>query len=239
MKKLYVALQSKYKNKWVVVGMLEKDGHNYKFSYTKGSTSIEGFRRFGSMNNNVTLSEELFPFFVNRILSKARPEYAKLLEWMNIDGDECDSFDMLALTEGKRGTDEIELFACPMPVDGRFSVTFFAHGVRHTHIANQEGLSVVNSGSSIFLMKDFQNTFDTKAIALRTNDPACLLGYLPRYLAVDIHKLCEYLKPEQIKVSIVRINPDAPLSFKFLCKLDAPWPMGFNPCSEEEYQLLS
>ena len=237
MKKLYVAWQTTTNRKWVVVGVLEMDGGLYKFSYTKGSECCPDFRRFGSMNKDVTISEELFPFFANRVLNKSRPEYAKLLDWMNVS-DACDPMDMLALTEGKRGTDDIELFACPLPVHGRFRTTFFAHGVRHTHMANQEGLSLVRPGDRVFLMMDVQNPFDDQAVALRTDDPACLLGYLPRYLAADVQHMCKKVCSEDIQVRMLKVNSDAPMAYRFLCQLDAPWPSDFMPCAEPEYQYL-
>lgn len=239
MYKLYVALQNDETRKWTVVGLLEKDESSYKFSYTKGSETVPNFQRFGTMKDNVTRSQEIFPFFYNRILNSSRPEYQDMLRWLNLDSKHYDIFDILALTEGKRATDRIEIFMAPFPQEGRFKINFFAHGIRHTHIAKQGGLGDVGAGSPLYLMKDFQNEKDKNALALRTKDPACLLGYLPRYLAVDVTSLSDFVDANDISTSIVKCNPEAPMDFRYLCQIDAPWPNGFCPCADDEYQPLS
>lgn len=239
MKKLFVAWQSPDTRKWNVVGVLEYIGNTYRYSYTKSSAQLKMFERFGAMQNDITESEELFPFFKNRLLGKARPEYKKMLKWMNMNENDHSPLDVLALTEGKRGTDTIEIFACPEPSNGKFVVRFFTHGVRHTHVANKEAVSLVKEGAHLYLMKDFQNTCDPMAIALRTDDPICFFGYLPRYLTADVHQLCNTLSSSEITVKALKVNSEAPLSYRFLCEIQAAWPDGFEPCAAKEYDPLS
>lgn len=239
MQKLYVTLQNDETRKWTVVGLLEKDNSSYKFSYTKGSTTVPGFQRFGSMKEDVTRSEEIFSFFYNRILNSTRPEFKNMLDWLNLDNNNYDIFDILALTEGKRATDRIEIFMAPFPKNGRFQVIFFAHGIRHTHLANQTGVDGVEAGAKLYLMRDVQNEKDENAIALRTGNPVCLLGYLPRYVSIDVVKLLGLIDVNDISTSIVKCNPDAPMSYRYLCQIDAPWPDGFNPCEGDEFQPIS
>lgn len=237
MQKIYVALRQNDK-KWNIIGLLEHNSDGYKFSYTKGIKNINNFKPFGSMKENVITSKELFPFFSNRVLSPTRPEYKRMLEWMNLEEEHCTPLLILALTEGKRGTDDIELFSCPVPRNGRFRVSFFAHGVRYTHESNIESITSVKDGEQLYIMKDFQNDIDSNAFALRTGDPIKLLGYLPRYLALDVKELCAKIEPKDINISVVKNNKDAPMAFRYLCEIDAPWPKDFTPCHGDEYTPL-
>jgi hypothetical protein len=61
-----------------------------------------------------------------------------------------------------------------------------------------------------------------------------LIGHVPRYLAFDIGS-CE---PDFIEVTVERVNPDAPLQHRLLCRMNACWPEGFRPCSGEDYLPL-
>lgn len=239
MQKLYVTLQNDVTRKWTVIGVLEREGDSYKFSFTKGSRTIPNFQRFGALKDDVTLSHEIFAFFYNRILNPSRPEFQNMLKWLNLDNSNYDLFDILALTEGKRATDRIEIFMAPFPKNGRFQVIFFVHGIRYTHLANQAVLDKVEAGTKLYLMRDVQNDKDENAIALRTGNPVCFLGYLPRYLSVDVVELLKLVDVNKITTSIIKCNLDAPMSFRYLCQIDAPWPDTFKPCTGEEYQPLA
>jgi hypothetical protein len=47
--------------------------------------------------------------------------------------------------------------------------------------------------------------------------------------------LCE---PDFIKVHVHRVNRDAPLQQRLLCRMHACWPAGFKPCSGDEFQPI-
>jgi hypothetical protein len=240
-KTLYINIKTLDGHRRVVVACLEKDNDLFCLSYTKGCKQIKSFNGFGSLNiTKKHYSEELFPFFKNRLLSKNRPEYTKFIQWMELNNDTHDCFDILTLTEGKRETDTIEIFVCPQKINNNFIVKFFTHGVRHTHSANIEGLELVKNGTKIFLTHDFQNNYDSNAFLIRTDDPIVLLGYLPRYLSTDIStsKNIMGIESKDIFVRLLKVNDQAPLAYRFLCELEAPWLDNFNPCTSEEYQLL-
>lgn len=234
MNKLYVAIQNFTTRLWTVVGMLERFTGFYRFSYTHGSR-IEGFTRFGSLKKDVTESEDLFPFFQNRLLNKSRPEYSSFLNWLALENGD-DPFEILALTEGKRATDQIEVFAHPSPVNGRFVTKFFVHGAGYTAQTMADGFKI---SDDIYLMMDVQNHIDSDAIALRSNNPKCFLGYVPRYMTSDIKSLCSLISPKDINVRLIKENREAPVSFRYLCQIEAPWPPQFSPCSTEEFVPLT
>jgi hypothetical protein len=88
-------------------------------------------------------------------------------------------------------------------------------------------------------MPDLQNEYDASAMMLRTKKPVALVGYCPRYFAQDFLALLQKDEPEKVRVVVERVNPDAPLQFRLLCCITAPWPEGFRPCSDELYEPLA
>ncbi len=244
--KLYIAWQDPWSRRWWPVGLLARDKYNiFRFSYTKGAQTLnerEHLELFANMNDLFTIyqSDELFPLFSNRLLPRGRPEYKKYLEWMDIKDDvDNASFTMLALTEGVRGTDTLEVFRCPEKnKQGKYDVRFFIHGIRYLAGPDMERINELKEKEKLFLMLDFQNEFDYWAIALRTEDPLSIVGYCPRYFTEDIYKLLASCEPSDIVVTVHRVNTDAPQQYKLLCRVVAPWPDGFQPCSGEEYKPI-
>ncbi|MFV1985189.1 MAG: HIRAN domain-containing protein [Thiohalomonadales bacterium] len=186
------------------------------------------------------VSEELFPLFANRVLPKSRPEYKDYLSWLGLSNIKYDVLDELARTGGLRATDSLEMFPCPdRDVDKNYEVYFFSRGLRHMHKENQKRALELNPGDKIYLMQDLQNEYDTTALLLRTNDPVSLVGYAPRYYSAEFSKLVELVGSSKVDVKIERVNPDAPLQYRTLCKLSSPWPATFSPCMRKQYHVLA
>jgi len=89
----------------------------------------------------------------------------------------------------------------------------------------------------LYLLPDPQNPRDGYAIALRTDDPATIVGYCPRYISRDFLEILENA-PHSVEVCVKRVNADAPIQLRLLCTLSADWPKNFKPCSSEYYQEL-
>jgi len=232
------------KGRWSPVGKLERVDDIYRFCYTKGAQTLEGFEPFPGMPDLETVyeSEELLPIFTNRILSTSRPEYEAYLMWGGFDpGNPPDPLALLSVTEGIRQTDYLEVFPCPAPdAHGCFLTKFFLHGLRWFP-STIERISRLQPGDKLGLMIDINNTYDPFAVALRTTDRTdrALIGYIPRYLARDVHMLCACCDPESIEVTVQRVNPGAPLQMRLLCRMNAGWPPDFEPCSGEEFQPIA
>src|SRR5580692_3497341 len=156
---------------WEPVGRLDHDGGVYRFVYTHGARLLADFHPFSQMENleEIYKSEELFPVFANRLLSKIRPEYEAYLKWGGFDPDNPpDPISILGVTEGQRQTDSIEMFPCPTPdSSGAYVNKFFIHGLRHMPVPAQERVSQLESGEELYLMPDFFNKSDPQAVALR------------------------------------------------------------------------
>src|SRR6266699_1813661 len=104
--------------RWGPVGRLERDSEGYRFVYTRGAQSLPGFRPFPEMPevDAIYESNELFPLFANRLLARSRPEYEAYLTWGGFDPNHPpEPIAILAVTEGRRATDSLEVFPCPVP----------------------------------------------------------------------------------------------------------------------------
>jgi hypothetical protein len=187
-------------------------------------------------------SRELFPLFADRLMSKARPEYGEFLNWLNLQSNEDDPFVLLARTGGIRETDSLMVFPRPEPEsDGSYHVHFFSHGIRYLSPHAIERVNGLSPGTRLYLMPDPQNPADVCAIALRTDIPATIVGYCPRFFARDFLCLLTASAPDtsKVKVEVEKVNPEAPIQLRLLCNLTAPWPEGFRSCSESSYEPLA
>ena len=244
---LYIAWRSggPTSGHWGPVGRLEHGASGYRFVYTSGARTMEGFQPFSGMPrlDEVYESEELFPLFANRLLSPSRPEYEAYLTWGGFDPREPpDPLALLGVTEGMRQTDSFEVFPCPPPLEDRsYSIKFFLHGVRWMPVEARERISGLVPGAWLGLMPDLSNPYDANAVAVRTDDEggAMMIGYVPRYLARDIRAMWRRGPSSPLDLAVERVNANAPSQQRLLCRLDVALPEGFEPCSGEEYQPLA
>lgn len=226
---------------WRPVGRLEHEHGLYRFFYTQGAKK-PGFRPFAQMDqlDQVYESEELFPVFANRLLSESRPEYEDFLRWGGFDAaNPPDPIVILGVTEGLRQTDAIEVFPCPQPDgEGCYLNKFFLHGIRWLPDAALERIGRLNEEERLRLMLDVQNEYDRNAVAVRTDVDRMLIGYFPPYLAHDVWQLVNRCDVDFIKLFVERVNRDAPLQNRVLCRMHACWPEDFVPCSGEDFEPI-
>jgi len=240
-KALFVAWRSRDPGNpaWGPVGRLEIDGPFYRYFYTQGARSLPGFQPFAQMGNldEVYESTELFPLFANRLLSKSRPEYDAYLRWGGFDhGNAPDPLAILAVTEGQRQTDSIEVFPCPLPdSDGCYLNRFFLHGIRWADKAGRAYIDGLQEGEQLRLAPEPSNPVDSRAVAIYPRHAEVRIGYAPRYLAHDIHTLRGKCGSEYVELFVERVNKDAPLQQRVLCRMHACWPAGFEPCKTEAF----
>ena len=237
MKVLYLAWQDPQSRQWFPVGKLSSDRGIYRFVYTKGAELSKNFMPFGFMQDlhAVYKSHDLLPLFANRLISKKRPEYRDFLRWLDLREDEADPLVVLARTEGVRETDSLTVFPCPeRDPEGKYVVHFFSHGLRYLPDEARIRISKLQAGDRLYLMPDPQNKYDGCALALRTHDPATIVGYCPRYISRDFLEILAN-DPDAVQVRVKRVNTDAPIQLRLLCTLTADWSENFEPCSAGEY----
>lgn len=241
-KVLYLAWQDPESRSWHTVGRLTHENGMYKFVYTKGALESDNFIEFGRMTDMFTeyKSKELFPLFSNRLLSKNRPEYEKFISWLNLEEDQADPFVLLSRTGGERVTDSLVVYPCPMKDEfGNYTVHFFSHGLRHMP---KEALDVVNSlspGDALFLAPEPTNPYDRFAIEIKTGEPPTVVGYCPRFCNEDFHYILNSDSASTLNIKVEKVNLDAPIQMRLLCKLTSKWPKGFSPCSGDEYTSIA
>jgi hypothetical protein len=232
--KLILAWQKPDTRRWLNVGILSEDSGEYIFQYTDEAKK-EQITPFGQMTDlNATYkSEAIFPLFANRLLSKSRPEYKDYIKWLAFDGEESiNPIEELSRSGGIRATDSLQVFPVPeKDGNGKYKAFFFSHGIRYLPENYIERVARLEIGEKLFLMQDSQNASDKYAIAIRTDDKPELLGYCPAFFAKDFGKLLQMCQPKDIEVKVVKVNMDAPIQYRLLCRLEAPWPEAFEPFS--------
>lgn len=238
---LYVTWHSKTPSPtWGPVGRLDFIDGLYRFIYTRGAMMLSGFQPFEGMPklDQVYESHELFPLFKNRLLTPSRPEFRAYLTWSDFNPDNPpEPLLLLARTQGLKRTDTVQLFPCPSPDSrGCFVNYFFVHGIRH-HLPNAGPvLGQLAAGDRLELRPQPQNPKDPNALAVFAHGVP--LGYVPRYLATDTKRLIEECPTEEVRLFVQRVNPDAPMQQRLLCRLEACWPAEFWPCQGPEFELM-
>jgi hypothetical protein len=227
---------------WGPVGRLDYDDGVYRFVYTRGAQTLHDFSPFPGMPdvNQVYESEELFPLFANRLLSPSRPEYVGFLQWGGFNPDSRpDPIAILGVTEGIRQTDSIEVFPCPIPdAENCYLNKFFLHGVRWRGEEAIKRIGHLKQGEQLLVKPDPSNASDPNAVAVYADTGASCIGYVPRYLARDVNHLLQKCHPDFVKLFVERVNPDAPLQQRVLCRMRACWPDGFQPCQDEVFRPI-
>ncbi len=239
-KKLILCWREPDSREWIAVGKLWKDNSQYRFCYTKGVEKAEksnNFMMFGQMieKDKVYVSDELFPIFKNRLLQKSRPEYSEYLSWLGLNKN-LSPLDELSRTNGVRATDSLQLFEIPKKENGQYTAYFFTHGISHLPKNYVDRISSLKQGDRLYILKDIQNKIDKYALMLRTEEPVELMGYCPRIYTQDLTTLIDKNKANNLKITIEKINLNAPLQFKILCKVQTDWFDGFEPFSSENFQ---
>ncbi|WP_112135641.1 HIRAN domain-containing protein [Marinomonas primoryensis] len=228
---------------WHVIGLLEYEKEQYSFRYTQGSRATNNFVPFSGMENLTKeyRSLELFPIFRNRLLSSKRPEYPKFISWLGLNPKTVNSMDVLTRSGGVRGTDNLQLFPkIELGKEGEFEHVFFVHGVRYLPESAQKRIDSLKSGDALYACLDIQNEFDNNAVLLRTQNPPELLGYIPRYLSLELFSI---LKEDQntLSFSAELISNEAPESYKLLCRVKGKLPTELQNSfmAGQEYQPLT
>ena len=224
------------------VGVLTRssttDGESYRFIYLKAAEQFEGFQCLPGHPDlhQAYESEHLFPVFRNRLMPRRRPDYQDFVRRLALNV-ETDPFEVLIRSEGWRATDRIEVFAHPERTeDGLLTTLFFVRGIRHLPGAT-EAVDEVQVGDVLALVDKPDNPVNPRAIFVSTRTGRTV-GYIPDCLLGMVHDLRELTSA--VRVTAEHVNPDtAPPHMRLLCRLQAPWPDGYEPFTEPEYQPIA
>jgi hypothetical protein len=138
----------------------------------------------------------------------------------------------------RRATDALEVFEMPLYDPGRacYETFFLAHGLRYLSPSSLDRIHRLVVSDRLFLVLDFQNPADRRAVALRTEDRTWV-GYMPRYLLDDAWNLIQTCG--WIEVFVAQVNPaPAPIEQRLLCRLRSCWPTDFRPFCSDAYKPI-
>jgi len=220
-RRLYVIWQEPDTRRFCHVGHLDvqADGE-HTFEYEPEAADISGFDGFAAFPDfdRTYRSDQLFPFFSNRVLSPRRPEYQTYLSALDITDDDLAPVELLARAGGTRATDTVHIVPEPrVDEDGRHVLLFLASGVRHI-ASEQDRVSQLRIGDELALRHDADNEANPNAILLdtATGQP---VGWVPDYLVDQVH---HYRSRGPVRVFVERANgPDVPAHLRLLCRLEA------------------
>lgn len=224
---LYIAWRDPRSRLILPVGrLIRHDDGSYEFTYVKGSEAAKahGFEPFLAFPDwgAVYRSESLPAFFQNRVMQSSRPDYEEYVTALGLDPALAEPFTVLASNDGRRATDQVEVFP-ELRVDagGRVHGRFFARGVRYIAGA-EERIAELCEGDRLLCVREVQNPVNPRAIALRGEKPA-LVGYCPDYLVDALTLLLD--RDPDLLVKIERINrPPAPRHYRLVLSLTASAP---------------
>ena len=241
MTSLYVFWQHPVNRSWFPVGILQRTKGGFEFGYTKGAEEADGFIPFGRMIDlhKRYKSSDLFPFFSNRLMSPKRPEFDRFIHWIAAEQEADDPLVLLNRTGGKRATDSLVLYSKPEPNErNEFDLFFLCHGIEYLPRSASDRIAVLDVDEMLFPMFDVFNPYDRHAIAIRTDDPRHLIGHVPRFFTEELRTCIELARKDNVHFKVARLNLEAPLQFRLLCRFTSPWPRGFKPWNQPEYQAL-
>lgn len=243
MKSLFLAWQAPTRA-WFPIGMLNADtAHEYyAFQYTQGALRARaevGFQpllAFPNFNQKYEASE-LFPLFSNRVLGSSRKDFFDYLRSLDIDTNDADPIEILAISGGERQTDNLEVFPkIEKNADNTFCCRFFLHGLSHVSEEGQQRCMSLKPDEALQISLELNNPATKLAVQLSTKEYQ-FIGWAPRYLIDDIlSAMPEY---SDLSAKVVRVNDiNVPLNRRILIELSGHLPKEFQPMSSNDFQVI-
>ncbi|HEX5051458.1 MAG TPA: HIRAN domain-containing protein [Planctomycetota bacterium] len=221
--------------------VVRDDVPRYEFAYVHGVRDAlqHGFIPFAGMRalDRVYLSESLFPLFGNRVMASSRPDFRDYIARLGLEGSPGPAL-LLARSEGRKVTDNLEVFAPPEfdSVAECWIYSAFVRGIRHTPGA-EAAVATLLPGDVLIIERDVTNEWDVRAMFLRTGD-RIRVGFAPHTLVEDLNRLMDL--GSDLSAEVVLMNaPPAPVHQRLLVRIKAPHVDGFRPLATQRYLPLS
>ena len=241
---LFLAWQDKAQTRqWFPVGRLDVDTEEpcYSFRYTGGAEQAMKKAGFPLLIEFPDLrkayrSPELFPVFQNRVMNRARPDFADYLRYLDLP-EGADPIEILSVNGGSRVTDTYEVFPKLIKQDdGSFTCRFFLHGWRYVSQAAQERLNELTPGEELYMALELANPATGLAVQMQTTDHH-IIGWTPRYLVRDLTEAMTNA-PDTYKAKVVGANPQpAPSKQRVLIEMTGNWGK-HEPMTSEDFRPL-
>lgn len=231
---------------WYPIGRLDAlpESQRFRFAYTRGAMRARqeaGFAPLEAFPKWDRLYEDsvLFPPFQNRLVSNRRGDYRAFIESLALDPDHADPMEVLALSEGRRQTDHLEVFPMLAPRrDGTFTSRFFLHGWRYVNEYAQARVMRLAEGEALQVAVELNNPATGAAVQLQTASDYHMLGWAPRYLVDDLPKAMAQA-PGDLSARVLRLNAEpAPHNQRVLIELSGQFAEGYRPMNGQDFQPL-
>lgn len=219
-----VVWQNVRNRQFVHVGWLKFTGSEFTFLYTPDAELDPDFEAFPAFPNLTMTyaSSDLFPFFADRLLSAAVPDYDHLLAALGLTREEATPVELLARSWGAASHDTIQVV--PEPVeqgDGREVLLFLVSGVRHVDEIAPEWVAAriaeLPVGQVLELVNEPTNPNNDQAIVLCADGQP--VGWVPDYLLDYVNKNRQ--GGRQVSILVEHANgPEAPWHLRLLARVE-------------------
>lgn len=239
--RLFVAWQDEVSRTWHTIARLTRTADGYEFVFTRGASRLKSVPEnlFGMQLHDRFQFSRLIPLFTNRIPSRTRTDFGRMAAWLDLDEFEQDPFTLLARFGLIPGTDSILIYPEPSVANGRYTLDFFVHGIRHMHRDASSWCDSVVTGDRLLPLLDVQNPVDPDAVTLRAEGSYFLIGYVPAFYSRDVRTiLFDYECAESARLTVRKSNADAPMQLRILCRFEADVPVNFLPLDDYDHQPL-
>lgn len=232
---LYVGWQDRASRQWFPVGRLTLDDEGiHCFKYLRGARVARervGFRGIAQFSDfeRTYRSDELFPFFRNRVKSLDRADSEDELHRLGLPDPEVGlrPFDILSRSNGRRVTDRFEIYPPPSVEEQTVRLTFFSRGVRHL---DKETTHRWRSGETpvqpVRLRPEPDNDYDSNAMRI-VDAENWDMGYLPRYYTASFAQLLDVDVDYSIEIYQINSEPAYP-QHRFLLQFESETPPGWT-----------
>jgi len=185
-------------------------------------------------------SEELFPLFANRLLSRSRPDYEEFLTWGGFDPSSTPDPISILGVHGRTTANGLHR-GVPLSNPGRGRM--LSQQVLPAWNAMDAGAAIERIGrlqvdEPLLAMLDICNPHDHNAVAVRTVEERTLIGYVPRYLANDVRKNSRRLQRRFTGCVRRTAQQGRATPTTVALPIRACWPAEFKPCSDVSFQPI-
>lgn len=178
-----------------------------------------------------------FPLTANRLMPPSRIDFPQHLERLGLPGT-AEPLQILARSEGRRATDNLEFFAMPERDDAadRWVYHAFVRGVRHVSGA-EAAIAALRRGEQLLVVPDPGNEWDPRALTLASGEGQ-RVGFLPSALLDDFQAARN--AGASIDVVVERVNPaPAPVQQRVLVRVAVGQSPEFEPFASERFKPLA
>ena len=225
------------------LGLLSRctlDGReSFRFVYLKNAETLNGTMPLVSLPDlyKIYESEELFPVFRHRLMSRSRPDYPDYLQRLGLDAG-VEPYEAMIRNEGRKLTDDIEVFAPPSRTkDGYLTSLSFVRGVCPPQGVS-DAVTGLRPGDRLDIVDDPDNEAPPRVTLINphNNEP---VGWIADYLLGTIRELRDLVGEDKIVATAEHVNPPEVAPYmRLLCRLTAPWPENYEPMSGPEFQPI-